>query len=309
MPRAKNSDATLAKLQSVAAVIEDESAVDADKVGLMARVMVQATLPHTRVRDHVFTRVNGDITLHLTTSPDKEIPYGSIPRLVIAWVTREAKRTGKRKLDLGRSLASFMEDEIGVPARSGSKGNVKPFRQQVSSLFSCNIELIDRREGTKEKRLPFSYEANYWWDTKHPDQEALFPSWVELSESFFKEITANPVPIDLRVMAALKKSPLALDIYTWLTHRSSYLKNPTTVKWDALSIQLGCTYGRVRDFRAAFLHELRKVHVLYRGVEFEVEDDGLLLKPSRTHIARTARATLPSPAKREGSATLPSPHK
>ncbi len=34
------------------------------------------------------------------------------------------------------------------------------------------------------------------------------------------------VPIDLRALNALKGSPLALDIYSWLTYRMSYLRKP-----------------------------------------------------------------------------------
>lgn len=40
-----------------------------------------------------------------------------------------------------------------------------------------------------------------------------------LSERFFKEATEAPVPLDLRVLRALR-SPFEIDIYVWLTWRS-----------------------------------------------------------------------------------------
>jgi hypothetical protein len=37
-----------------------------------------------------------------------------------------------------------------------------------------------------------------------------------LSERFYDEVRTSPVPIDMRAMKALKKSPLALDVYFWI---------------------------------------------------------------------------------------------
>ena len=50
-----------------------------------------------------------------------------------------------------------------------------------------------------------------------------FNSVVVLSAEFYDELVAHAVPIDLRALKALKSSPLALDIYSWLTYRMSYL--------------------------------------------------------------------------------------
>lgn len=44
------------------------------------------------------------------------------------------------------------------------------------------------------------------------------PSLKELGEDFFKMVTASPVPVDMRALRALKRSPLALDLYAWLTY-------------------------------------------------------------------------------------------
>ena len=51
-------------------------------------------------------------------------------------------------------------------------------------------------------------------------------------------------------------------------------------------MQFGAEYARVRDFKAAFLAELRKVSTVYRGVKVEATDAGLLVKPTRPHIER-----------------------
>ena len=75
--------------------------------------------------------------------------------------------------------------------------------------------------------------------------ESLIGSaWV-----FFEEITRSAVPVDLRAIRHLQRSPLAIDLYVWLTYRMSYLRTPTVVPWEGLQGQFGADYGRPRDFR------------------------------------------------------------
>jgi hypothetical protein len=60
----------------------------------------------------------------------------------------------------------------------------------------------------------------------------------------------RPIPIDTRALKALTRSPLAIDLYVWLTYRMSYLKEPTTVPWELLSLQTGAHYREVRQSAA-----------------------------------------------------------
>ena len=132
----------------------------------------------------------------------------------------------------------------------------------------------------------------------------LWKSTVTLGNTFFNEIIDRPVPIDMRALKALKRSPLALDIYCWLTYRLSYLRKPTEIPWPALQMQFGADYGRERDFKAAFLEHLRAVNVLYPEANIEEGERGLLLKPSKPHIAQRPPCLLytsPSPRDRTRS--------
>ena len=58
-----------------------------------------------------------------------------------------------------------------------------------------------------------------WWHP-HPDQTALWESWIELGEKFFNAVMASPVPVDMRALRALKRSPLALDLYALISYRA-----------------------------------------------------------------------------------------
>ena len=94
------------------------------------------------------------------------------------------------------------------------------------------------------------------------------------------------MPVDLRALRALRGSPLALDIYAWLTYRLSYLRRPCLVPWSALEAQFGADYGRRRDFRRRFLARLADVLCLYPYARCAHTPAGLLLKPSPPHVGR-----------------------
>lgn len=266
--------------------IEAESAQEAGALGFMARALIQATLPHKQVKGTEFERRNGNFTLSLLAPSKVGLPFGTIPRLLLAWLSTEAVRTQSRELELGDSMAAFMR-ELGLTPRGGERGDITRLKNQTTRLFSATITAI-YADGAKTAILNRSIadRSVLWWHAKNPEQAALWTSTVTLSEQFFAEVVAHPIPIDLRALKALRRSPLALDVYCWLTHRASYAKRPSTIPWQALAAQFGSDYARLRDFRAAFLAELHKVATVYSGAQFEVTEAGLVVKPSLPHITR-----------------------
>lgn len=266
--------------------IEGEAAKENGALGFMARALVQATLPHRRAEGCEFIRRNGEHTLTLYAPTQFGLPFGTIPRLLIAWMTLEAVKTKSRELVLGDSLSAFMRQLDLVPT-GGRWGSVTRLRRQTLSLFSSTITF---HSGNASKDalagLRIADEAELWWKPRSPAQAALWKSTVLLTEKFYEEVTTRPVPIDLRAICALKKSPLALDIYCWLTHRFSYLSRPTDIHWPGLAAQFGSNYNRPRAFKEAFLDALKKVQVVYPEAQVSESVHGILLKPSRPHVTR-----------------------
>ena len=302
--------AALDRLINESLAIEAEAAREAGALGFMARALVQATLPHRRAKGNEFTRTNGLFTLSLLSPSAIGLPYGSVPRLLLSWLTTEAVRTKSRELVLGDSLSAFMRELALVPT-FGRWGSTSRLKEQLKRLFSSTINC-----SYEHRRISPAPEAKWdaatwdaapwgeggisytvadkfmlWWHPKSPEQAALWQSTITLSERFFNEIIERPVPIDMRALKALKKSPMALDIYCWLTYRMSYLSKPTSIPWEALSGQFGADYKELRQFRAAFLRELKKVLVVYPeakvvAVEAGKQGGALRLLPSLTHIPR-----------------------
>ena len=58
-----------------------------------------------------------------------------------------------------------------------------------------------------------------WWDFKNPEQDSLWGSYIEISEEFRQAILQAPVPLRTDILKALRKSPLALDVYMWTSYR------------------------------------------------------------------------------------------
>lgn len=288
------------RIQSIIAdalAIEAEDAQRAGKVGFMARAMVQATMPHRSIPGHVHQRVNGDYRFTMLSNPEYGLPFGSLPRLLLSWIATEAVRTKERDLMLGDSMSAFMR-ELGYAVTGGKEGSITRLKNQTQRLFSssiqCSYSTVDGASGQwVAQNMVIADTANLWWHPKSADQRSLFGSTVRLSEQFYNEIVSNPVPVDIRALQALKRSPLALDIYAWLTYRMSYLSAPTEVRWESLQAQFGANYAAsaqgTRDFKKRFLAQLKAVQAIYPTRAAEGLN-GLLLKPSRPHI-RKAKPT------------------
>jgi hypothetical protein len=216
--------------------------------------------------------------------------YGSIPRLLIAWVTTEAVRTNDPYLELGPSLSGFMA-ELGLQPTGGRWGSITRLRDQTNRLFKSFIYFSYTTDQTDDiKNILMVDEAKLWWSPKAPDQSTLWRSHVLLNRAFFDEVTRNPVPVDMRALKALKRSPMALDIYCWLTYRLSYLKKPTPIPWGALQMQFGAGYPMTaqgqRNFKKKFLQQFKAVSTIYPLANVEPQDDALFLFPSQTHIKK-----------------------
>ena len=280
----KRNNKTADRLIAESLAMEERLAKDAGALGFMTRAMTLATMPHRAVKGPFFTRRNGKFTKTMSASdPGISLPYGAVPRLVLAWLCTEVVKTRDRDLALGDSMSAFMR-ELGMLPTGGRWGTIPRLKNQVKRLFSCHISAsYDDSEKTILQGHRIADRAVLWWDSP-PDQKTIWNSTVRLSEPFYDEVLAHPIPIDVRALKVLKKSPLALDAYVWLTYRMSYLGRPTTIPWHTLHLQFGSDYTRTRDFKARFVQALRKVQVIYPYLRLEADERGLTLKPSPTHI-------------------------
>ena len=109
------------------------SEADAE-LGYMARLLALCTLPRTDPGNRLqYVRRNGPYTLAMTaTSGTAKLPFGHLPRLLLAWVTTEAVRTQSRVLVLGDSLSEFMR-KLDIYSTDGKAH--KRLRNQMERLL------------------------------------------------------------------------------------------------------------------------------------------------------------------------------
>ena len=154
--------------------------------------------------------------------------------------------------------AAEMLDSFGM-----AKGG-KEYRRLVSAferIFGATIffgtqSMKAAARVVHRSRFNFMREARIWYD-RDPAQCALgeqFENVIILSDEFYGEIAAHPIPTDMEAVKLLVASPAVLDLFMWLTYRCFTAKAPESIPIFGefgLVSQLGSIkYSRQRRFRA-----------------------------------------------------------
>ena len=66
---------------------------DGDSLGFLGQALVQTTLPHSDPGVPFFERTSGAVSLSIIANPKFGLPFGTVPRLLLAWICTEAVRT------------------------------------------------------------------------------------------------------------------------------------------------------------------------------------------------------------------------
>ena len=263
------------------------------EIGFMARLLALCSLPRTNPGNRKeYVRRNGPYALVMSAGGLNKLPYGNLPRLLLAWVCTEAVRTQSRELLLGASLSEFMR-KLGLPPVSGgTTGGRTRLRNQMDRLFNAHIALIyEDKHGKATVNSPIAALTELWWNHKRHDAPALWKSKIELGEKFFEEIIAHPVPLDMNILNALKRSPLGLDLYLWVVYRTFTLQNPLRLSWKQLYRQFGSDPAKTKNkhtvdaFRTDCLRELKKVRAAWPEFNYSTGRGVLILLPSKPSIS------------------------
>ena len=276
------------------------SASEADPdLGFMARMLALCSLPRTNPGNRSkYVRRNGPFTLVMIAGGLHQLPFGNLPRLLLAWASTEAVKTGKRDLVLGRSLSGFMR-KLGMSDDSGSpRGDRTRLRNQMKRLFNASVQLIYEDATVAATTSSFVADRSvFWWNERKPDEQVLFNSEIRLSEAFFNEIIRHPVPIDMNTLTALKRCALGLDLYLWINYRTFALRSPLRLSWRQVYRQFGPnpdehSHNAIQNFRRRVLRELKKIKLAWPGLNYATDRGLLILHPSPTTIAPSSQLQL-----------------
>ena len=259
--------------------------------GFMARLMALCSLPRTNPGNRIrYVRHNGPYTLYMTAGGGNKLPYGNLPRLLMAYVSTEAVKTQSRVLILGDSLAKFMR-ALGVYSSGGGNAHAK-LRNQMRRLFGCTVQLTYKADnGEATVNTVIADRTEFWWNK--PNERTLWNNKIELSDKFFNEIIRHPVPLDMNILTALKRCSLGLDLYLWLTYRTFSLRAPLRLSWRQLYCQFETNPDKASDkqtvkfFRRKVLRELKKIKTAWPDLNYSTAPGELILSPTTPAIPST----------------------
>jgi hypothetical protein len=294
LPQPFSQSKYINRLIENAIILEEESAKEAGRLGYMARTLVQATLPHKALKTNEFVRRNGNYTLEMMApSSVGGLPYGSIPRVILAWITTEAVKNKSKHIYLGENLSAFLR-KLGFENTGGKNGDITRVKEQLRRLLKTHIHITyTDQDGETVKSISAISQSHSLWSTNIDGSTTTWQTELILNQEFFDEIISHPVPIDLGVIQAIKNSPLAIDIYCWATYRCYSLRKDVFIPWDKLFVQFGGGYSADKSgryaFKKAFIIQLKKVCLMYKKLNIQPEQSGLLLQKSATHISSISK--------------------
>ena len=169
------------------------SEADAD-VGFMARILALCSMPRTDPgTQKEYIRHNGPFKVGMTAGIGNKLPFGNIPRLLLAYICTQAVRTQSRDLVLDSTFARFMR-KLGMEDRSGSaRGERARLRDQMNRLFNANVRLIyEDQHGGQFIASNIADRGEFWWNTKQIGKRIRGQYRIRLGEEFFSEIIRHP---------------------------------------------------------------------------------------------------------------------
>lgn len=264
---------------------------DGDDLAFMHTIMCQVGLPRSKVDGTSFERQSGNAALLVEAGKlwdgqqfvQQPIPYGSMPRLMLAWMNTYAVRFKTQEIPVGDSASDFLR-MLGKGTNGGRNGSFATFRKQVQALSACRMTLGFNANGkahTYEGKPIKRFEA---WLNNTSEQRSFWPASIAFSDEYFNTLVDHAVPLDMRALMALKGSALAMDVYVWLAERLHRIEGrPIILHWKSIRAQFAQEYqGKDpnKDFRDAFLPQLKKVLAVYPQAKVKQVTGGLMLMAS-----------------------------
>jgi hypothetical protein len=268
-------------------------------LGFATRPFVLCGLPVRRPTqsDLIYERRNGFFTLQITGHPEFGLPFGQ-DRLVPIFLSTLAVRQQSQTIRF--QSAAQMLDTFGM-----AKGG-KEYRRLVAAferIFGATIFFgTDSVRGgarvVHRCRFNFLREARIWYQRDPLEHQGgeRFENVIVLSDEFYSEILAHPIPADMGAVRVLASAPAVLDPFMWLVYRCFIAKREERIPLFGdfgLTAQLGSVaYTRPRRFKSMLQQWLSTIRIVWPECPAKLCADGryLSVAPGRAIRQRTEMA-------------------
>lgn len=160
--------------------------------------------------------------------------------------------------------------------------------EQARRISACTLMFYTDRQGSELMRRGGFVDGAITMTDALGDQPGLWQERVLLNEEFYRALREHPVPLSEAALRAIGPRSMVIDVYIWLAYRLHALKRDVEVGWPALYTQFGSGYGEIRFFRRHFIECLAMATAAYPEARVELGERGVILRPSRPAIAKTA---------------------
>ena len=271
------------QLVKLAGDIAEETCEEANKLGFMSRLLLMVNLPYRDPGDKCrnWWRKNGNVSINVTSGyKDDEsigIPYGAYPRLILAYLVTQAVKTQSPTVFLGKSFNHFLSM---VDIKKGGTTRKRLKEQLIRTLSASFSWTYATEKQWSRLNVNVASGMQLWWNTEDVDENhGEWESLVRLNKDFFNEIIRHAVPLDMRVLSALKNSPLALDLYMFISWRVFKINKPVFISWESLQQQLGGQYTDLKVFSRDCRMHLTRIKALRPDLNINFLPGRLCLKP------------------------------
>lgn len=283
-----------------AAVSIQDHQPDNKEIAYQHTVFCQTALPYRQTKDRVLERTNGQVSLRVEAGTalhpesrkwiDLPLPFGTKSRLILMHFDTFAVMERTPMIDIENSMTAFLKKLQGY---SPNGKELEAFRNHAAAVTGSLFRFATV-QGDHTFQIDTKVVTSFQlWYPKDDRQNTLWPSFVQLSDEYFKTLINHAVPLDHRAISALHHNALALDIYKWLAQRLCRVpaKTPAFVPWTAVQLQFGQDYTRIRDFRKVFKKTLDVVKLQYKGATVIANDRGLTLHLSAPPVPKLLPAS------------------
>jgi hypothetical protein len=265
------------------------------ELGYSSRPFVLCGLPVKRPGNGVLLheRRNGKFLLQVTGHPQYGLPWGQ-DRLVPIFLATLATRQKSPRVTFPSAVE--MLDTFGMQQGGSQYRRLVAAFERIfgATIFFGTDTQVDTAAVVRQCRFNFMTEATIWYSRDL--RQAGLPGGenvVVLTDEFYREITAHPIPTDLDAARALSCSPAALDLYTWLSYRCFFARGEEQIPLFGefgLVRQLGVAeYARPRKFRERLDQWLDVVRLMWPDCPARLSDDGDRLQLSAGRAITTNR--------------------
>lgn len=228
------------------------------------------------------------------------VPFGGLPRLLMAYITTEARRVNTAggdpsRLDLTGSLNAMVR-ELGLSEGSRNKAVMEALESALSARVTFTRTEEDERDRQRGNWLHTVWVPQVATSLKLwvPSQSPLdgFEPYITLSPEFLQTALddSKVLPTRLDILAKLAGKPMAYDVLLWLQnvvyalHRSNAPER--FFSWPDLFATTTHEYERVNDFATYWKRALTEARRYYPDVQVELVR-GVRGKPGGVIVKRS----------------------